>query len=159
MVVLALIGFGVSRLSSGGTEQVTPPPTVDVKPPEVAKTDPPPVKVEPLPVVEPPIAVVDAGVAPVKVVVKDTPTKPTVKIEAESNCEPDAEWRKGELANLQELMTAASKVTDADFLISAAGTEDKLSTAINAATTRGDCSAIARQLAEFGRAIKKAGNK
>jgi serine/threonine protein kinase len=161
LVVLALIGFGVSRLISGRTEQVTPPPTVDVKPPEVAKTDPPPepVKVEPFPVVEPPIAVVDAGVAPVKVVVKDTPTKPTVKIEAESNCEPDAEWRKGELANLQELMTAASKVTDADFLISAAGTEDKLSTAINAATTRGDCSAIARQLAEFGRAIKKAGNK
>jgi hypothetical protein len=165
LVALALISFGVIKLISGEEPKVTlPPPTVDPKPPEVAKTDPPPepVKVEPLPVVEPlPIAVVDAGVAPapVKVVVKDAPPKTTVKIEAESNCEPDADWKKGEHANLQELMTAASKVSDADFLISAAGTEQKLSTAINAATTRGDCSSVERQLADFARAIKKAGNK
>ncbi len=131
---------------------------------------------EPLPAVAPrveaPVPVAPAPVAPavaeplapapspeksgpkavVKTVVKVPPSGQVV-IAATSTCEPDADWKRGARATLDELARRAAK-TSPDLMMWAADEEQAISPAISSASTRGECAAVEARLADFKRKLK-----
>jgi hypothetical protein len=89
---------------------------------------------------------------PIKAVIKE-PAKGQVVVAATSTCEPDADWKRGARATLEELARRAAK-SNPDLMMWAADEEQAISPAISSASTRGECAVVEARLAEFKRKLK-----